>query len=154
MRKKMKLVHNETMFGTDVSLVAGNETHVLAQNLDTSWRKLNKRVQGGYWFRAPTVGLNTLCTTARFLCQMEKPFQFEVFDTDGKWDAVLKVSDESDAEMLAWGLNGLYDKWTADQEKEFKAQLKAKPLKATVGKDGKVRIRGKVSVIDLPPDPA
>ena len=149
----MKLVHEESMFGTRVSLVEGDQTHVLAENLDTSWRKLNKKVEGGYWFRAPTINLERAAITARFLSQLENPFQWEIYSTDGKWDALLRVSDEGDAEYAAFSLNGIYDKWTREQEAELKQQPKAKPLKAKVGKDGKIRIQGKVSVIDLPPDP-
>jgi len=153
MRNKLKLVHESNMFGTRVLLQEEDQTHVLAENLERSWSKLNKRVKGGYWFRAPTINLDRLSVTARFLSQLENPFQFEVHSNEGKWDASLRVSNEDDAEFAAWSLNGLYDKWSAVQEKEFKSQLKAKPLKATVGKDGKVRIKGKVNVLNLPPDP-
>lgn len=148
MRKPVAIQHKTNMFGTTVSIQVGEDTHVLAENLLKSWKKLNKRQPKAFWFRAPNATMEQIRTTAQFLENLEQPFHFQIWHDQGKWDASLRVSDETDAATVAWSLNGVLDKWTQEEEQELRASRNAKPLKARVGKDGKVRV--KVTVSEIP----
>ena len=63
------------------------------------------------------------------------------------WDASLKMTHEGDVENLAWTLTEIWMKWNSEQEDELKGKFNAKPLKARVTKDGRIRVRATVTSI-------
>jgi transcriptional regulator len=148
MRKPVKLNHSTNMFGTTVSIQVGEDVHVLADNLEKSFKKLNKRIEKGYWFRSTETDLSRIRDTVRFLENLEQPFHFQLWHDDGKWDMSLRVSDETDAATVAWSLNGILLKWTPEEEADLKRSRNQKPLKARVTKDGKVKV--KITVASIP----
>lgn len=154
MRKKMKIQLETNMFGTTVKLASEDQVYTLATNREVNLKPLLKTVKTNYWwFRAPTITEKNLGITLQVLENCEHPVQLEVWDTDGKWDASLKVQDQTDAEQVAWQLNGMWDKWSAEEEQSLKEKFKpARPLKVKVNKDGTLRVRGKVTVTQLPND--
>lgn len=149
-RKQAKIVCETNMFGTKVSVqTSPDDSVVIDANSEVNWQKSNKKLaKDYYWLRAPVVDQSGLQAAAQVLTQVGNPFEFKVWHKDGAiCDASLKLSDESDAALAAWSLNGVWCKWDSDQEAAFvTSQKKPKPLKVHVDSQGRVTIKGKIRV--------
>ena len=154
MRKRLKW-HTETnMFGSTHYLLDGEEKILVATNQTENFRKRQKRPKDFYWFRSPNISLAQLATTTGFLSECEGNVYLEVWSRPDSrdaskrvWDASLKMTHEGDVENLAWTLTEIWMKWNSEQEDELKGKFNAKPLKARVTKDGRIRVRATVTSI-------
>jgi hypothetical protein len=156
MRKKSKLTVTENMFGRSFELKCGDQVHTLVTNQqDGQWlRKGNLGTANYWWFRAPSISVEQLGQTVRSLAHMQHAFEFHVWYTDNKLDASIKISDEIDAATFAWSHTEMWMKWSTQAEAELSKGRRPTPaLKATVDKNGKVRVRGQVTVTSMPSDP-
>ena len=85
-----------------------------------------------------------------FLTETDGYFYFEVWETDGVFDASLKFANKEDAENLAWTMTETWMKWDTNAEEDWKESRKPKkPLKVKINKDGSVTVKTKVSVTTL-----
>lgn len=153
-RKLCKLQAKTTMFGTQIDLVQdGTVLGTLVSDSPTNWCKKNKKVtQESFWLRAPNLDLNQLSVTAQMLADVDHAFEFRVWHQNGKYDASLKLVDQADVALLAWSLNGVWGKWSTEDEQQLVASAKPqKPVKVKVLKDGTIKVKGKVTMSGYSP---
>jgi len=159
MREKAVWKQESTSLGHTYHLAQGSESWLVTENMETDWTVKNRAIRKYFWFRSPRITLSQLETTIDFLSSMDGAYNLEVWATqeerDGKkaeaqFDASLKLANSDDAATVAWSLTEIWMKWSQDAEKELKASLRPrKALKATVDRDGNVRIRGRVTQTTL-----
>jgi hypothetical protein len=151
MRTKIKIDHTSDVLGHSYSFDLERDHVALAQGLENDWSALNRtRLSKYFWFRAPLITQEQLADTVRGLANLEKPFVFEIWQNEAKLDASLKISDDNDAALWAWGYAHYWQKWSKEAEKEFKNDHQRKPQKMKVNKDGTVRVKVQVSTIQDP----
>ena len=159
MREKATWKQESTSLGHTYHLAQGSETWLVKENMETDWTVKNRNIRRHFWFRSPRITLSQLETTIDFLSSMDGAYNLEVWATqeeqdgrkmDVQFDASLKISDATDAAMVGWSLTETWMKWNQESEKELRASLKPrKPLKATMDRDGNVRIQGRVTQTTL-----
>lgn len=151
-RKLCKLKIVENVLGAELQLVQDDQvvTTLQMEQSDT-WRKFNKLApENYYWFRAPAITQSQLQDTVNLLTGFTNVFEFRVWADGDKLDASLKLTDEGDAAMIAWSMNGIWNKWSTPEEAELKASRKpVKPLRVRVLKDGTIKVKGKVQVTQV-----
>jgi hypothetical protein len=143
MRKKMKFNRRKNVLGHTCELQHSDQTFALINDSETDVLAHKGKVVQGYWFRAPSITLDQLQTTARNLAFTENKFEFDVHiqtndSNQPKFDASLKFSNEDDAATFVWGHTEMWIKWDDNQEKNW--QQEQKPLRLRQNKDGSVRV--------------
>jgi hypothetical protein len=150
MRNKIKWLTTSDMFGHKYVMTNGTDNWDIPEVQENEWTKNQKQVKKFYWFRSPKITVREIESTLGLLGESEGKFNFEVWETDGKFDASLKVENHDDATNIAWTLTETWMKWSKESENEFKASLKPqKPLKAKIDKNGNLVVKGKVTVASL-----
>lgn len=148
MRTKVEIEHKSDVLGHNYSFEVAPNRVQLAQGMEEDWTKLNRtRLKKYFWFRAPKITQDQLADTVKGLANLEKPFSFEIWQNEAQLDASIKISDENDAAMWGWSYAHYWQKWSKDAEREYLSDLKRKPQKVKVNKDGTVRVKVQVSSI-------
>ena len=149
MRKKLKLTKTNNMFGYTYTLSNGTDNWVINPVVakETDFTKKNKSVTHYFWFRSPSISLSSIDNTIDFLADVDDVFKFEVWENDGKFDASLKLSNEDDAQSLAWSLTEDWLKWSQQDEDDLKKKMNAKPQKVKIDKNGNVKVTVTVTTL-------
>ena len=147
MRKKQKITCTENLFGHNYTVADDENSVELASAVELDWTSRQRRLKQCYWFRAPRISLDQLADTARGLVNTDGRFQFDIWRTEHSWEASLKFEDEMDATTWAWSRAHYWQKWDAAQEKQLLQQLRSRPKKARVTKDGRVKVTVQVTTL-------
>jgi hypothetical protein len=147
-RLQWKLTTN--VFGYNYVMSNGKQDWVIPESQDKNWKPKQRVLKDFYWFRAPNITISQIEHVLGFLTETDGNFYFEVWETDGKFDASLKFALKDDAENLAWTMTETWMKWDVNAEADWKeSQKPSKPVKVKVHKDGSITVKTKVKVTSL-----
>lgn len=142
-RTKMKWQITSNMFGVTCELKGKSQTFLAGENIenDVFLNQMKKQItKKFFWFRAPKITTDEIQETVECISNLDGNFSFDVWETDGKLDASLKVVNESDAATIAWSLTRTWMKWDEHQEEDLLSEKK--PVKIHIEKDSDGNITG------------
>jgi hypothetical protein len=153
-----KLQWNQTtnIFGTSVTLRSRDGSYEVQVSENMGFdpiSRLDSGLKDGYLFRSPNIeshlfphvfeSLNMISGAVNIWVEQDKKSE--------KLTGYAVVQDKMDAGMFAFANVENWQKWSADQETEAKAEAKKKPQKVKINKDGTITV--KVTATTLADDP-
>lgn len=144
--KKLRWKRNSNVFGTTVYMhtkdMSLNEEVVTNFEFDPI-KRLSPRLRTGYFFRSPDIKNEKWPAVFETLNQIVGKINiWAEYDTKTeKITAYAVVEDKSDAAMWAWAQVETFQKWSAAQQDEARAEARKKPQKIKINKDGTITIR-------------
>ena len=145
-RLQWKLVKN--VFGNNYVMSNGKQDWVIPEAQEKNWKPKQRNLTEFYWFRAPRINISQIEQVLGFLSETDGNFYFEVWETDGEFDASIKFATKEDAENLAWTMTETWMKWDTNSEEDWKESRKPKkPLKVKINKDGSLTVNVTVTTL-------
>jgi hypothetical protein len=155
--KKLKFASTTNMFGTKINLQTRDKSYdqVLVEGFNpvNPLKNQNKKVTGGYLFRSPNIRNDDWPAVFSSLANAEDQYSLTAEltgeDDKVKIDAWIRFVSQSDAAIFAWTNVDKWQKWSDALEKEERkdAKTRGKPLKATVDKNGNIKVKVKVTTL-------
>lgn len=153
-KNKLTFSAESDLFGTTIRLRNRDKTFdkVIVKtttSVGNPFKKSNTNLEGGYLYHSPDMKESGWEDTVRALEGVSGEFSISA-TLDKKLEkvsALLRVAEQDDAAVIAWSTVNIWEKWGAVQAEEEIARVKQKPIKAKLGKDG--RLTAKVTVTRL-----
>ena len=157
-KNKLTFSDESDLFGTTIRMRNRDKTFdkVIVKTVTPAanpFKRSNPKLEGGYLYHSPDMKESDWEDTVRVLEDIGGEFSISaILDKKSeKVSALLRIAEQDDAAMIAWGTMNVWEKWSAEQAEEEIARAKQKPIKAKLGKDGKLTATITVTtLIDLP----